>query len=127
MPSPQETLAGLKVLVVEDSYLIAEHLSHLLAQHGAEVIGPVARLASGLKLVEEGTPVDGALLDVNLDGELCFPIASALMRRDVPFAFLTGYDDGDIIPRDLAAVPRLGKPLDEAKLFRTVATDFGRR
>ena len=52
MPSTQETLAGLKVLVVEDSYLIAEHVSDLLAQYGAEVIGPVARLGPGLKLVE---------------------------------------------------------------------------
>lgn len=127
MPSPQETLAGLKVLVVEDSYLIAEHVSDLLTQYGAVVVGPVARLALGLKLVEEGTPVDGALLDVNLDGEFCFPIATALMRRSVPFAFLTGYDDGDIIPRDFAAAPRLGKPLDEAQLVRTIAVDFGRR
>ena len=127
MPSARDTLAGLKVLVVEDSYLIAEHVSDLLASHGAEVVGPVGHLASGLKLVEEGTPVDGALLDVNLDGEFCFPIASALARRDVPFVFLTGYDDSTIIPRDFAAAPRLGKPLDEAQLLRTIAADFGRR
>ena len=128
MPSPtHEKLAGLKVLVVEDSYLIAEHVSDLLTQHGAEVVGPVGRLGPGLKLVEEGAPVDGALLDVNLDGEFCFPIASALMQRDVPCAFLTGYDDGDIIPRDFAGAPRLGKPLDEVQLVRTVATDFARR
>ena len=128
MPSPtHEKLAGLKVLVVEDSYLIAEHVSDLLTQHGAEVVGPVGRLGPGLKLVEEGAPVDGALLDVNLDGEFCFPIASALMRRAVPFTFLTGYDDGDIIPRDFAGAPRLGKPLDEVQLVRTVATDFARR
>jgi response regulator RpfG family c-di-GMP phosphodiesterase len=126
-PLPHDTLTGLKVLVVEDSYLIAEHVSDLLAQYGAEVVGPVARLEPGLKLVEEGTPVDGALLDVNLDGEFCFPIAAALARRAVPFAFLTGYDDSDIIPRDFAAAPRLGKPLDEAQLVRTVAADFGRR
>jgi response regulator RpfG family c-di-GMP phosphodiesterase len=127
MPAPRETLAGLKVLVVEDSYLIAEHVSELLMRHGAEVIGPVGRLGPGLKLVEEGTPVDGALLDVNLDGEFCFPIAAALAQRSVPFAFLTGYDDSDIIPRDFAAAPRLGKPLDEAQLVRTIAADFGRR
>ena len=125
MPS-QATLAGLKVLVVEDSYLIAEHVSELLVRHGAQVVGPVARVASGLKLVEDGTLLDGALLDVNLDGELCFPIAAALARRHVPFAFLTGYDEA-IIPSDFAAASRLGKPLDEAKLVRTVATDFARR
>lgn len=128
MPPPsRDALAGLKVLVVEDSYLIAEHVSDLLTQHGAEIVGPVGRLGPGLKLVEDGTPVDGAVLDVNLDGEFCFPIAAALVRRDVPFLFLTGYDDGDIIPGAFAAAPRLGKPLDEAQLVRTVATDFARR
>ncbi len=128
MPSPsRETLAGIRVLVVEDSFLIAEHVSDLLTQHGAEVVGPVGRLAPGLKLVEEGTPVDGAVLDVNLDGEFCFPIAAALARRDVPFVFLTGYDDGDIIPGDFAGTKRLGKPLDEAQLVRTIAADFARR
>jgi DNA-binding LytR/AlgR family response regulator len=122
-----DTLAGLKILVVEDSFLIAEQLSDLLAHYGCEVVGPVGRLASGLKLVEDGTAVDGAVLDVNLDGEFCFPIAAALARRAVPFVFLTGYDNGDIIPVAFAAAPRLGKPLDEDRLVRTLAADFHRQ
>ena len=126
-PMSYDSLAGLKVLVVEDSFLIAEHVCDLLVRHGCEVVGPVGRLALGLKLVEDGTPVDGAVLDVNLDGELCFPIASALASREVPFVFLTGYDDGSIIPGDFAVTKRLGKPLDEDKLVRTIAADFVRR
>ena len=128
MPSlPHDALAGLKVLVVEDNYLIAEYVCELLAEHGCEVVGPVGRLAAGLKLVEEGPPVDGAVLDINLDGEFCFPIAAILTRRAVPFVFLTGYDDSDIIPDDFAAAKRLGKPLDEDKLVRIIATHFARR
>ena len=126
-PMSYESLAGLKVLVVEDSFLIAEYVCELLAEHGCEVVGPVGRLAAGLKLVEDGAPVDGAVLDVNLDGEFCFPIAAALARRDVPFVFLTGYDDDTIIPGDFAATKRLAKPLDEDKLVRTIAADFVRR
>ncbi|HEY2872862.1 MAG TPA: response regulator [Reyranella sp.] len=126
-PLSHDALTGLKILVVEDSFLIAEHVSELLSEYGCVVVGPVGRLAAGLKLVEDGTAVDGAVLDVNLDGEFCFPIAAALVRRAVPFLFLTGYDDSDIIPGDFAAAPRLGKPLDEAQLVRTVATDFARR
>jgi two-component SAPR family response regulator len=121
-----DALAGLKVLVVEDSFLIAEHVRDVLGRYGCEVVGPVGQLAVGLKLVEEGTPVDGAVLDVNLDGEFCFPIASALARRAVPFLFLTGYDDGTLIPGEFAATKRLGKPLDEEKLVRTIAADFVR-
>ena len=126
-PLSHDALVGLKVLVVEDSFLTAGHVSDLLTRHGCEVVGPVGRLAPGLKLVEEGTPVDGAVLDVNLDGEFCFPIAAALTRREGPFVFLTGYDDSNIIPGDFAAAKRLGKPLDEDQLVRTLATDFTRR
>lgn len=38
------------------------------------------------------------------------------MRRGVPFIFLTGYDP-DIIPPELADVPRLQKPVP----FRAIA------
>ena len=75
MPQPHDTLTGLKVLVVEDSYLIAEHVSDLLTQHGAEVIGPVGRLGPGLKLVEWPDKAAGLLptpdltLSIDLDAD----------------------------------------------------------
>jgi hypothetical protein len=53
--------------------------------------------------------LDGALLDVNLAGEQCFPIAATLGARGVPFAFLTGYGD-DGLPAEYREVPRLIKP-----------------
>ena len=45
-----------------------------------------------LRLAEQEA-LDGAVLDVNLNGDWCFPIAEVLRRRGVPFIFLTGYDD----------------------------------
>ena len=39
MPPPGR-LAGLKVLVVEDNYLIAEHVRSILDGQGCEIIGP---------------------------------------------------------------------------------------
>jgi CheY-like chemotaxis protein len=124
-PPPRDALAGLKVLVIEDSLLFAEILCDLLSDQGCEVVGPVGRLAPGLKLVEDGTPVDCAVLDVNLDGEMSFPIAAALAARAVPFVFLTGYDDGKIFPDEFADAKRLGKPLDEDALLLALA-DFVR-
>ncbi|MBV8394112.1 MAG: response regulator [Alphaproteobacteria bacterium] len=127
MPSLSDAaFAGLKVLIVEDSYLIARQLSDLLAGHGCEVIGPVGRLAAGMAMVEKGTPLDGAVLDVNLNGELCFPIAICLARRKVPFVFLTGYEGKVIVPRDFDGVRLLTKPLDTQQLIEVIATDFVR-
>ena len=123
---PSGILTGLKVLVVEDNYLIAEHVCSILDRQGCEVLGPVPRLAAGLALIERGPRPDCALLDVNLNGELCFPLARALAGDAVPIVFLTGYDDRTIIPSDFAPAPVLGKPLEDASLVDALATAIRR-
>jgi len=71
------------------------------------IIGPVPMLARGLAL-ETTEHLDGALLDINLAGERCFPIAEALKVRDIPFAFLTGYVDFGT-PPEYRGAPLLAK------------------
>lgn len=115
-------LVGRKVLVVEDSYLIAEHVCAILDREGCEVLGPAGRLAAGLALAKGEALPDCAVLDVNLNGELCFPIARALAARRVPVIFLTGYDDRGIIPPDLSPVAVLSKPLAERALVDVVSS-----
>jgi DNA-binding LytR/AlgR family response regulator len=119
-------LAGLKVLVVEDNYLIAEHVRSILDGEGCEIIGPVPRVAAGLALFERGPRPDCALLDVNLNGELCFPLARALADDDVPIVFLTGYDDRAIIPPELSSAAVLGKPLEDDNLVGTLVAACAR-
>lgn len=103
-------LTGLRILVVEDNFLAAEVVRDMLESNGCTVVGPVGRIADGLRLAEQEA-LDGAVLDVNLNGNWCFPIAEALRRRDVPFIFLTGYDDAAIIPVELQPARRLSKPV----------------
>ncbi len=64
------------------------------------------------------------MLDVNLAGELCFPVAAALRQRGVPFIFLTGYGDAAAIPIEFRSVLRLSKPFDTAELARVIAVRF---
>ena len=90
-----KSLEGLRILVVEDNFLAAEVVRDALESTGCTVIGPVARLEMGLQLAEQ-QQIDGAVLDINLNGDRCFPIAEALRQRGVPFIFLTGYDDAAI-------------------------------
>ena len=59
-------LAGLRLLVVEDEYMIAEHISMLLEDLGCDVAGPVATIEEALAMLEGGG-LDGALLDANLN------------------------------------------------------------
>jgi CheY-like chemotaxis protein len=118
-------LFGRTVLVVEDNYLIAEHVCGVLENAGCTVLGPVARVGRGLELARAAAGVDGAVLDINLDGQLCFPVSEALAARAIPFIFMTGYDDRTIIPSEFRSAPVLAKPIDEAALIAVAATTFG--
>ena len=102
--------------MVEDNFLVAEDLRELLTRRGCDVVGPAPRVAQGLSLVGEGG-LDGAVLDINLGSENCFPIAAALSERSVPFVFLTGYDDKTLVPVEFRGAPRLSKPVDESRLI----------
>jgi CheY-like chemotaxis protein len=123
--TPSE-LRGLKVLVVEDNYLVAELVRSLFEECGSETVGPAARVDSALALIDEDGDLDGAVLDINLAGEYCFPIAERLRQRGVPFFFLTGYDEGQIVPAQFRDVPRLAKPFDNYKVQCVAAQIFAR-
>jgi CheY-like chemotaxis protein len=88
-------LNGMRVLVVEDEAAISLLLEDMLLDFGCEVIGPAARLAAALEAVERET-VDLAILDVNVAGEPIYPVAEALVRRQIPFVFSTGYGSAGI-------------------------------
>src|SRR5690348_5165911 len=117
-------LRGLRLLVVEDMLLIAATLSATLQKHGCEVVGPVAHLEQGLDLACEAG-LDGAILDINLDGKLSFPVAALLSQRGVPYLFVTGYSE-DIQPAKYRSVPRLEKPFEDAELEQMLLQRFSR-
>ena len=104
-----QSLQGRQVLVVEDEYLIADDLRYALEGAGAAVLGPVADVAGAFGLIDGGDRIDAVLLDINLNGRSAFPVADALIARDIPVAFATGYDDG-AIPERFAAVVCIEKP-----------------
>ncbi|MBI0538526.1 response regulator [Roseomonas sp. KE2513] len=110
-------LAGLRLLVVEDEYFLADDLSKALRAEGAKVIGPAPSVDAALDLLDETDQLDGAVVDINLQGETAYPVADALMDRAIPFLFATGYDAVHI-PRKYGNVPRCKKPTDAAEVVR---------
>src|SRR4051794_12040692 len=114
---------SLRILVVEDNLLTADAIQDLLETSGCEVIGPAPTVEAALELIAQ-TTLDGAVLDINLAGELSFPVAAALIERDVPFLFLTGYDDL-VVPPQYRAMRRLEKPSDMRQLAEIVTNSFG--
>ncbi len=120
----QGRLDGLRVLVVEDNFLLAEVTKGLLEDTGCRVVGPVGRLAEGLAHARV-EPLDGAILDINLHGELSFEIAEVLSRRGIPFLFVTGYQDRSMVPPGLRSAPRLDKPVPDERLVEAAEAAFG--
>ena len=68
------SLTGRRILIVEDRYLIAAELADQIRSMGAEVAGPVSSVAEAAAILAR-QPIDAALLDVNLDDEMVFPLA----------------------------------------------------
>lgn len=112
------SLAGLRVLVVDDELFVAEHLQMLLEDAGCTVIGPVPTIDKALAAVRS-EPLDGVLLDANLNGLSSAPIGEELKRRAVPFVVVTGYGQLPLATPALNDAPRLSKPFDMAE-FETV-------
>jgi ActR/RegA family two-component response regulator len=102
-------LASKRVLVVEDDYLVAMDIARALERAGAEVIGPAPGVEAALDVLQRTVP-DGAILDINLGGEMAFPVADALAALGVPFIFATGYD-AQVIPVRFTHVKRCEKPM----------------
>ena len=109
MTTPDTPLRGKRILVVEDEYFIAKSLARDLQQAGADVLGPVPTVADAMALIDAGS-VDAAVLDVNLRGEMAYPVADALTERRVPFVLATGYS-ADALPVRYASLPRCDKPV----------------
>ena len=116
---PKRALAGRRVLVVEDEYFLADELRQALADAGATVVGPVPSVEGALDLLRNEAHPDAAVLDVNLGGEVGFPVADALADRGVPFLFTSGYD-GATAPTRHTAVRWLEKPVEVAATLRAL-------
>ena len=110
-----------RVLVVEDEYYIADDIAQALQRLGAVVIGPAGDREEAFAYLATGTHIDGAVLDINLHGQMVFPLADALRARGVPFVFATGYGQASI-PGGYENVPRWEKPFDADRLARMMPT-----
>ena len=115
---------GRRVLVAEDEYLLAEDLREELERAGALVLGPVPTVREALELLAAEPAPDMAILDINLGGEMVYPVADALRARGIPFIFATGYEPWSI-PEAYKDVPRAEKPVEVRQLTSKLVGQSG--
>jgi CheY-like chemotaxis protein len=108
-------LAGKRLLVVEDEFLIALDIESILQGAGAEV-ETANRVEQALALIKTSGSFDAAVLDHKLERETSAAIAERLQADGVPFVFLTGAGDAATITHFKNA-PVVGKPFDSEVLF----------
>lgn len=84
-----DVLQGKKALIIDDEWLIAEQHADILAEAGAEVIGPFLRLEDAMNA--DIDDVDVAILDYAMGDADVLPLANRLKRAKVPIVFITGY------------------------------------
>jgi CheY-like chemotaxis protein len=111
---------SLAVLIVEDDVLLGEAIGLCVEQAGYEVAGCAQSVEDALATLGRKT-VDGALLDINLQGELVYPVANALAERGVPFVFVTAQPQSEI-PEPHRHRPVVPKPYYDGALCAALAT-----
>ncbi len=111
------SLNGMRVLLVEDTWIIAQSYAGLLDPLGVSVVGPAANVADATRMLGENV-IDAALVDVNLQGEFASDLIDAIHRRGIPIVVVTGYEVllrlGDI------AFTVLKKPIRAEQLLRAL-------
>lgn len=101
---------GCRVLVVEDEAIVSMLIEDMLLDLGIEVVGPVSKMSEALELAPD-IDADAAVLDINIGGQLTYPIADALQARNIPVVFATGYGAA-ALPERYRRTPTLHKPFN---------------
>ena len=108
MPNEPSLPPGLRVLLVEDEPLIAIDAEDMLRHMGVETVVWARNVADAMAATDAST-FHAALLDLRLGGEISIPLAQRLAAQNVPFGFLTGFEDR-AIPPEFKDRPIVAKP-----------------
>ncbi len=112
------SVSPLRVLVVEDEMMVILDLEDMLEELGHVVAGVATRIDQALDLARSGS-FDLAVLDINVAGEVSFPVAILLQQRGVPVIFASGYD-AQVLPEEFRRHGLLQKPFRTAALQRSI-------
>lgn len=108
-----------RVFVAEDDRLIGDEISKALEQAGAVVVGPIPTLSQALDRLTDPGGLEVAILDINLRGELIFPVADVLQKASVPIVFFSACDE-IILPERFSGETRISKAHDISEVVAAV-------
>jgi DNA-binding response OmpR family regulator len=112
------------ILLLEDDLLLAMDMEDHLLQAGHKIVGPFGRIADAVDAIPRND-LAGAIVDLNLHGELSFPVIDMLRERSVPVIICSGHTELPELKGRLGKLPLLPKPWNPEKLNRLIEETFG--
>src|SRR4028118_1434494 len=109
-----------RILILEDDPFIALDLQAIVENAGHEVVGVFASLAEARAHLADA--FDFALLDIDVVDGKSFEIASSLLERHIPFAFVSASQRSQL-PVHLRGASFIPKPFQEESIVRSIPTE----
>lgn len=111
-------LAGKHLLIVESGDMVADAVRLALEKAGVVIVGPASSAEIGLALLDMAR-IDGAILDIRIEGDVVFPLPERLQDAQIPFVFAMPHADADIaagyggylLSENLSALAEIAKAL----------------
>ncbi|QFT78465.1 response regulator [Erythrobacter sp. THAF29] len=108
-----------RILVAEDEMIVAFDLCDTVEEAGFEVQGPHAGISDAMLDFQKEKP-DLAILDIELDDGIVFPLAQKLAAEDVPIIFHSGRHSREEVKARFPDAVTLAKPCPPTMMLQTV-------
>jgi PAS domain S-box-containing protein len=118
---PRDVLQDKRVLIVEDSPMIALDLAGMLEAAGAKVLGPCATIDEAAAVLERAD-VDIAFLDASAECPASLTLAKAARKRGVSMLFATMAEDVASLREAFPDAIVLPKPFSETDALQALRT-----
>ncbi len=119
-----QPLAGLHVLLLEDSIIIAMEADLLLRKLGAVEVRMISSIAKAQAALAARRP-DFAMLDIGIGNTTSLGFALEVRRAGVPFIFATGYGEAMPLDAELGSPVIVQKPYNLAGLAAAARQTLG--
>ena len=120
-------MKNIKVLIVEDEWIVSEEIKELLTQSGFQVVGQAEDAESALQILAEDE-ADVALLDINIKGGIDgIQLAHEIIQKyNSALIFLTAFDDEHFINRakEIKPAAYIVKPFQARNLEMAIEMAF---
>lgn len=120
-------LDGLRILILEDEFLIAMEVEQACRDNGAAEVRICRSIGEISVVPTETIDFDAAVIDVRLGEESSLDFARMLFDGGQPFVFATGYSDPTEMSESFPGIPVVTKPYLGSDLVEALAETIHRR